>query len=287
LAYWACGMSLYDAIGYAFGTISTGGYAPHNASIAYYHSDILYVVSMIFMMLGGTNFSLHFLAFRKGNWRAYFMDQEFRGYIMVFFVVSVIVSCVLWVTGTYNNLGQAFINGFYQVISFGTTTGFVTDGNYPLWPLFVPFLLLFIGLLGACSGSTTGGIKIIRGLLLKRQITREIKRLIHPQGTFPVKLGTQAVPERVMNGVWAFISAYLMIFLVLWMALMATNLDPVTSFSALATCIANVGPGLGKVAANFSTISTTARWILVFAMLIGRLEVFTVLVLISPQFWKR
>ena len=287
IAYWACGMSWFDAIGYAFATISTGGFAPHNASIAFYHSDILYIVSMVFMLLGGTNFSLHFLAFRKLRWKSYWRDAEFRGYIYIFLVVSVIVSLFLRTTGTYHSTWQAFINGFYEVISFGTTTGFTTTSTYAIWPLFIPILLLIIGLLGACAGSTTGGIKVIRGLLLRKQISQEIKRLIHPHGMFPVKLGQRVVPERVMNGVWAFISAYLLIFIVLWMVLMATGENALTSFSALATCIANVGPGLGKVASNFASITPAAQWVLVIAMLVGRLEIFTVLVLLSPSFWRR
>lgn len=287
LAYWAGGMSLFDAICYAFSTISTGGYAPHNVSMAYYPNATIYILSIIFMIIGGTNFSLHFLAMRRLTLRFYWKDPEFRAYIWFFGIVSLIVCSTLYIEGTVPSGGQALLNGIFQVVSFGTTTGFTSDSNYAIWPLFLPILLLLMGMVGACSGSTTGGIKIVRALLFKKQIGREMNQLIHPQGTFPVKLGEQVIPDRVMTGVWAFISAYLVIFLLMLLALMATGLDLVTAFSALATCIANIGPGLGQVAASFSTISPLARWILTFAMLIGRLEVFTVLVLLSPAFWRR
>lgn len=287
LSYWGVGMTPFDAICYAFGTISTGGYAPHNASIAYYPHAAVYIVSIVFMLLGGINFSLHYIAFKKRSLKGYWRDGECRNYLLIFLAVSIVVSFVLYIFDVYHSLWQAFLNGFYQVVSFGTTTGFTSTATYDVWPLFVPILLLFMGMMGACSGSTTGGIKIIRALLLKKQIVREMNYLIHPSGTFPVKLNEQVIPDRVISGVWAFIAAYLVVFIVMWLMLMATGESLETSFSALATCISNTGPGLGEVSSNFSTVSSAARWILTFAMLIGRLEVFTVLVLLSPAFWRR
>jgi trk system potassium uptake protein TrkH len=287
LSYWACGMSFFDALCYAFSTISTGGYAPHNASIAYYPYVSVYVVSMIFMLLGGINFSLHFLAFRRFQFKAYWRNIEFRYYMYFLGVVSVIMSGVLIWGGTEKNAGHAILNAFYQVISFSTTTGFVSDGSFMHWPLFLPVFLVLIGVIGACAGSTTGGIKIIRVMLFQLQISREIKRLIHPAGEFPIKLGTQVVPDRVMSGVWSFLSAYVFIFVIFWLILMATGLDPVTAFTALAACLSNAGPGLGSVVANYGTTNDFARWLLSIAMMFGRLEVFTVLVLLSPAFWRR
>lgn len=286
LGYWLAGMSLFDAIGYAFGTVSTGGYAPHEASIAFYHSDWIYIVSIVFMILGGTNFSLHFIALGRMKLKTYWRDPEFKAYILIYLGVAIIATIVLLVMGTYHNWGDAFLNSVYQVVSFGTTTGFVSDMSYANWPLFLPILLLFMGIAGACAGSTTGGVKMIRLLLFAKQISRETKRLIHPNGTFPVKLGERIVPDRVMSSVWSFLSAYLAIFLLFWIILMGTGLDPTSAFSAIATCMSNTGPGLGSVSLDFSGITPFARWILTIAMLVGRLEVFTVLVLFSPAFWR-
>lgn len=286
LSYWACGMSLFDAIGYAFGTIATGGYAPHSASMAFYHSDLLYIVSMIFMVLGGANFSLHFLAFRRLDWRCYYRDAECRTYIGIILVTGLLISLCLWHQGAYHTIGKAMINGFYQTISFLTTTGFTTTMHFASWPLFIVMLLFFIGLSGSCAGSTSGGVKIIRSLLLKKQISQEIKHLIHPNGVFPVKINQKVVPQRVMNGVWAFISAYIFVFIIFWLILLATGENDVTAFSGLASCIANVGPGFGAVVNNFSTITPLARGVLTLAMLVGRLEIFTFLVLLSPAFWR-
>lgn len=287
LCYWGCGMPLFDAVGYAFSTISTGGYAPHDSSIAFYHSNIINIVCMIFMIIGGTNFSLHFLVFRRLNWRSYWHDTEFRAYIIIIIVAGLVISLGLRLMDVYHSLPYAFMNGFFQVISFLTTTGFTTTSSFAIWPLFFPMFLLFLGISGACAGSTTGGIKLIRGILLKKQISQEIKTLIHPHGMFPVKVNNKIVPQQVMNGVWAFIAAYIFVFILLWLALLATGENDITAFSAVAACISNVGPGLGGVSDNFSTITPFARGLLILAMLIGRLEVFTVLVLLSPAFWRR
>lgn len=286
LCYWAGGMSLFDAIGYAFATIATGGFAPHNASMAYYPSDFIQIIAMIFMFLGGTNFSLHFLAFRRGDWKCYFKDTEWKTYLGIVLIIGTVVSLGLLVTGTYHHSSSAFMKGFFQVISFMTTTGFTSTGAYAFWPLALPIIMLLFGLLGACAGSTSGGFKIVRGVLLKRQVSQEIKLLIHPNGVFPVKLNGKILPQRVLNGVWAFAAAYIFVFVAMLILLLATGENLVTAFSALATCIANVGPGLGKVASNFSTITPFARWVLTMAMLIGRLEIFTFLVLLSPTFWR-
>lgn len=286
IGYWLCGMSIFDAVNFAFATVSTGGYAPHNSSIAYYHTNATYIVSIIFMLLGAANFSLHYLAFWKMRFKVYWENYEFRAYVMLYAVASLVVMVVLIVTGVYHHFGQALLNSVYQVVSFATTTGFVTNAGFTTWPLFVPILLLLMGMIGGCAGSTTGGIKLIRVILYQRQISREIKHLIHPHGTFPLKLGKQLVPERVMSSAWAFLAAYIVIFVMIWLALMATGMDITTSFSAVATCISNTGPGLGEVSNNFAGIGATARWILTLAMLIGRLEVFTVLVLFSPAFWR-
>lgn len=287
ICYKVAGMSVFDAICYAFTTLSTGGYATHNASIAYYPHASIYIISIIFMILGGTNFSLHFLAFRKLKIRAYWNNSEFRAYIYILIAVSIITAVALELSSEYHSVAWASLNAVYQVVSFITTTGFVSDPHYATWPVFLPVMLILIGLLGTCAGSTTGGLKIIRAVLVKNQVSREIKSLIHPTGVFPIKLDDQVVPDRVMSSVWAFIGAYIALILIGWMLLLCTGMDAISSFSAICTCIANVGPGLGSLSSDFSQTNYFAMWVLSFAMLIGRLEIFTVLVLLSPAFWRR
>jgi trk system potassium uptake protein TrkH len=181
---------------------------------------------------------------------------------------------------------EALLHGIFQVISIATTTGFTT-AEYFAWPGFLPVLLLFSSFVGACAGSTGGGMKVIRMLLLYKQGRREIIRLIHPSAQVPVKLGDKAVPERVMNAVWGFFALYIASFTIVMLVLMATGLDQVTAFSAVAACINNLGPGLGDVGANFAQINAPAKWVLCFAMLLGRLEIFTLLVLLTPTFWRK
>lgn len=287
LLFWLEGMDPFDAMSYAFATLSTGGFAPHNASMAYYPSPWIYITAIVFMILGGTNFSLHYLALHKYKFKTYWSNPEFRTYIFIIISATALTIFTLAITDTYLNPGWNILNSLFQVVSFMTTTGFTSDPNYAGWPLFLPILLLFVGIMGACAGSTTGGIKIIRILILHKQIGREIQRLIHPQGVFPLKLDTQVIPDRVMSGIWAFLAAYVLIFSVLWLVLMASGNDMVTAFSALATCIANIGPGLGAVSSDFHSLNDFSLWVLSLAMLIGRLEVFTVLVLLSPTFWRR
>ena len=174
----------------------------------------------------------------------------------------------------------------FQTVSIATTTGFgVTD--FSAWPTVLPFLLLYASFVGACAGSTGGGMKVIRVLLLYKQGTRETKKLIHPHGVFPVKLGNKPVPDRVVEAVWGFCAVYVFAFAVLFLILLSTGLDFVTAFSALTACMNNLGPGLGEVATHYGELSATVKWILSFAMLLGRLEVFTLLVLFTPMFWAR
>jgi trk system potassium uptake protein TrkH len=203
----------------------------------------------------------------------------------VLLLVSAIVIATLTMYGTYADAGDGFINGLFQAVSISTTTGFTT-ANYAAWPGALPVLLIFASFIGGSAGSTAGGIKVIRCLLIYKQGMREIMRLVHPSAEIPVKLGNSAVPSRVVDAVWGFFSVYLVVFGVMLLAMMATGLDQVTAFSAVAATLNNLGPGLGEVAAGFMTLSDTAKWIAVVGMLLGRLEIFTLLVLISPAFWR-
>ena len=216
----------------------------------------------------------------------YRQDPEFRAYVFVLCAVSVIVVTSLYVTGTYTNASDSVINGLFQAVSIATTTGFTT-ANYASWPGALPVLLIFASFIGGSAGSTAGGIKVIRWLLIYKQGVREIVRLVHPNAEIPVKLGNSAVPPRVVDSVWGFFSVYVVVFGVMLLAMMATGLDQVTAFSAVAATLNNLGPGLGEVAAGFMTLSDLAKWISIGGMLLGRLEIFTLLVLITPTFWRR
>jgi trk system potassium uptake protein TrkH len=200
-------------------------------------------------------------------------------------VLSAIVVFSLFWNDTYTDPQAGVIDGIFQAVSIGTTTGFTT-ANYAAWPGALPVLLIFASFIGGCAGSTAGGIKVMRWLLIAKQGMREISRLIHPSAEIPVKIGNKAVPFRVVDAVWGFFSVYVVVFAVMLILMMATGLDQVTAFSAVAASLNNLGPGLGEVAAGFMTVSDVAKWIAVVGMLLGRLEIFTLLVLVTPTFWR-
>jgi trk system potassium uptake protein TrkH len=241
---------------------------------------------VVFMLLAGVNFSLHFLAWRSVSVLAYFRDSEFKTYITILGLTAVITVSYLYLNGTFPNLGDALHHGIFQVVSIGTTTGFTTAAYFH-WPGFLPVMLLFTSFIGGCAGSTGGGMKVIRFLLLFKQGIREISRLVHPNAQIPVKVGNKAMPERVVEAVWGFFATYVGCFTVMLLVLLATGLDQVTAFSAVAACLNNLGPGLGEVGYHYADINHTAKWVLSLAMILGRLEIFTLLVLLSPAFWRR
>jgi len=286
LAYWAAGMSPFNAIGHAFSTVAIGGFSTHDASIGYYDSTLIEMVAVVFMLLSGASFALHFVALRRLDIRAYAKDSEFRFYILLLAATTGIVTVALFSTNTYIFWDEAFIQGLFQVVSIGTTTGFTTAQFYT-WPPFIEITLLFLAFVGGCAGSTGGGIKVIRLLLLIKQGVREIGRLIHPNAQLPVRVGDKVVNHRVIDAVWGFFSLYVATFVIMYLALAATGLDLLTAFSAVAACMNNLGPGLATVGANYFDMHDPGIWILCFAMLVGRLEIFTVLVLLTPAFWRR
>jgi trk system potassium uptake protein TrkH len=286
LCYWAAGMTAFDAIGHAFSTIAIGGFSTHDASIGYYESTLIEMIAVVFMLLSGVNFALHFVAIRRRNPLVYPRDSEFRFYLFVLIVATAIVTVMLYRTNTYIDWEESFTKGLFQVVSIGTTTGFTTARFYE-WPPFIEILLLFLAFVGGCAGSTGGGIKVIRFLLLIKQGLREIQRLIHPNAQLPVRVGGNVVNHRIVDAVWGFFSLYVAAFIFMYLALAATGLDLLTSFSAVAACMNNLGPGLATVGAHYFDMHDQGIWILCFAMLLGRLEVFTLLVLLTPAFWQR
>ena len=282
LAYWVAGMSLFDAVCHAFSTVAIGGFSTHDASLGHFASGWIESVAIVFMILSGINFGLHFLAWRRPT--LYFTDREVRTYLsaLVFVAVLVVWSLLQNPGATANPVRD----GIFQAVSITTTTGFTT-ANFSLWPSFVPFLLLFAAFAGGCAGSTAGGIKMMRVLLVSRQGLREIRRLIHPNGVFPVKLGREVIPDRVLDGIWGFFAAYVTIFLAMVCLVLAiSGLDFVSAFSAVGACLNNLGPGLGSVALNYADLTAPTKWLLVLAMLLGRLEIFTLLVLLTPAYWR-
>ncbi|MCG7867567.1 MAG: TrkH family potassium uptake protein [Candidatus Thiodiazotropha taylori] len=286
LAYWLAGMEPFDALGHAFSTVAIGGFSTHDESIGYYDSTLIEMIAVVFMLLSGVNFALHFLAFRRRSLKTYFEDSEFRGYITTLSIVIILVSVSLFLMGVYGTWSESITRGIFQAVSIGTTTGFTT-ADYSLWPGFISILLLFSSFIGGCAGSTGGGIKVIRFLLLVKQGLREINRLIHPNAEIPIRVGSKTIPWRIVDAVWGFFALYVASFGVMYLALASTGLDLMTSFSAVAASINNLGPGLADVGAHYANLNDPAKWILCFAMLLGRLEIFTLLVLLTPAFWRK
>lgn len=284
-AYWLAGMSMFDAIGHSFSTVAIGGFSTHDASIGYFNNPMIEVIAVVFMGISGINFALHFMAWRFRSLKSYWQDPECRAYLLILMSLF-IISAVLLIYYQYYDVPSSIRYAAFQTVSIATTTGFaVTD--FSAWPSVLPFMLLYASFIGACAGSTGGGMKVIRVMLVYRQGVREIKRLLHPNGVFPVKLGKQPVGDRVVEAVWGFCSVYVFTFALLLLLLLGTGLDFVTAFSALTACMNNLGPGLGEVAEHYGNMTATVKWILSFAMLLGRLEVFTLLVLLTPMFWRR
>jgi trk system potassium uptake protein TrkH len=285
IAYFAAGMSVFDAISHSFSTVAIGGFSTYDASIGHFDSPRIEAIAIVFMTIAGINFGLHFLAWNRKSLRFYLQDQEVRLYLAMLAGVAVIVC---WVLITHSGASESPIrDGIFQAVSMATTTGFTTT-NFSQWPSVAPVLLMFAAFAGGCAASTAGGIKIIRVLLIYKQGMREVRRLIHPNGVFPIKLGQQRVPDSVINAIWGFFSAYVILFLTLvTLMMLVAPVDFITAFSAVAACLNNLGPGLGDVALNYASLPGAAKWLLMVAMLLGRLEIFTLLVLLTPAFWRR
>ena len=285
-AYWAAGMAPFDALNHAFTTVSTGGNSTHDASLGYYNSFAVELVAIVFMFIGAVNFSLHFLAWRHRRLSSYFRDPEFGMFVRILAISTLLYTTVLIASGYGGSPGYSFRLALFQAVAMQTTAGFVTD-NFSMWPGALPVILVLSAFIGGCAGSTSGGMKIVRWILIWKQGQREVTQLVHPSAELPVKLGQKPIDMRVVHAVWGFFAAYVICFGVLMVSLIALGEDQVTAFSAIAACMTNTGTGLGDVATNFTSLSDGGKWICVIAMLLGRLEIFPILVLISPSFWRR
>ena len=284
-AYWIAGMSGFDAICHAFSTIAIGGFSTHDASMGYFNSPTINLVCVTFLLIAGVNFALHYAAVQSRSIKSYFFDPEFKVFIGIQVVLTLICFIVLLTTGTYQDADQALDQALFQSVSISTTAGFATT-SFADWPTLLPMLLIFSSFIGGCAGSTGGGMKVVRVVLLYLQGLRELNKLVHPKAIFSIKLGRKVLPDRVVEAVWGFFSAYAAVFVICMLLLLAAGMDDITAFTAVAACINNLGPGLGEVAANFSAINDMSKWVLIMAMLFGRLEIFTLLVLFTPAFWR-
>jgi len=283
IAYWLTGMTAFDAVNHAMCTIAIGGFSTHDASFGYYHGVSLQLVAILFMILAGMNFTLHFAAVLRGfSLRSYFHDEEFRAYIGWIILLLLVISAMIGWTGQ-----DEAIHVVFNVVSIATTTGFAVS-DYSLWPPGATMLLLMTMFVGACAGSTGGGMKVVRILLLFRQGMREIRRLVHPHGVIHVKMGRQRISSDVTQALWGFAVLFLVCYIIVAVLLSFTGVDMVTSFTAAAACITNTGPGFGQVgpADNYQSLPDMAKGVLIFSMLLGRLEIYTFFVLLVPEFWR-
>jgi trk system potassium uptake protein len=312
LAYRLGGMDWFDAICHAFSSISTAGFSTHDASFGYFESPLLEWLGALFMFIGATSFALHFFAMRRllpdihvrtygglprFSWPhrrrvsiaaavgGYFNDPEFRAFMLVQAVLIAIIAAYLALLG-HHTPAESLTKAVFQSVSVGTTTGFAS-ADFSVWPGALPVILIISSFIGGCAGSTAGGMKVLRWLLIFKQGLREMARLLHPSAEIPVRLGARGVSPRIAEAVWGFFSVYVVVFSFLMTLMMFIGLDQVTAFSAVAATLNNLGPGLGEVSSTFGTVPDSAKWVGIVAMILGRLEIFTLLILLTPEFWRR
>ena len=284
LAYWVAGMSFFQALCHSFSTVAIGGFSTFDASLGHFDSPAIEIVAIIFMLLSSLNFALHFFCYRDRSLRSYWRDEEVRSFFIFILIAILIATAIL--AGSSDDGWQSFRLAAFHVVSMLTTTGFVTD-NFAEWPNIVPYLLILGAFVGACAGSTGGGLKVIRVLLLYKQGLREIHRLIHPNAIFPIKISHRVMTDNVMEAVWGFCSIYVFVFVLLLLVLLGTGADFLTAFSSVAAALNNLGPGLGSVAENYASLTDPAKSAMVVGMVLGRLEIFTILVLFTGMYWRK
>lgn len=283
LAFWMGGMTLFDAICHAMATMATGGFSTHDASYGFWNSPLLESMTIVFMLIGGINFGMHWYAWRRATISHYQADSELKTFLAIAAIASALVAITLWASGRFS-LGESVRHASFQVVTNLTTTGFIGPG-FESWPGAAPLLLILLGFIGGCAGSTAGGMKVARWQMIVRQGLREIRQLVHPRGQFVVKVGGKRVSESVVISVAGFCTLYLLSVVVMTLLVASAGVDALTAFTAVAACINNMGPGLGLVAVHFQDLADFPIWVCSFAMILGRLEIFTVLVLLTPQFW--
>jgi trk system potassium uptake protein TrkH len=287
-AYWTGGMSLSDAVIHGFTTLSLGGFSSHDASFGHFDSPALEAVAMVFMLIAGVNFSTHFLAWSGKGMSPYRADAEAGWFLAVTLISALAIAVMLALYHTYPSLGTALRYSLFNVISIATTTGYA-NADFALWPIFAPGLMLILCLFASSAGSTGGGVKMIRIKLAVLQLRREFLRLCHPRAIVPVRIGVQVVPPAIIVSVLTFLAAYAAIMVLLTMLLMVSGLSLVTAASAVIACISNTGPGLNEIgpSTTYAVLTDFQTWVCSIAMLIGRLELFTVMVIFTRDYWRR
>jgi len=280
------GMNLFDALTHTFGTLATGGFSPKNTSAGYFNSAYIDAVITVFMILAGVNFTLHFRAL-TGKFRDVIKDTELKAYFFIFAAATIFITINLY-GSYYNTLGESLQYASFQVASILTTTGFAT-ADYEKWPFFAQAVLFLLMFIGGSSGSTGGGIKVIRIITLLKQGFNEMKYLIHPRGVFSMKISGHVVKKDIVYAISGFLFLYVLMLLLTTMVISTGGFDILTSFTTALATVGNIGPGFGKVgpAENYAMFPAYIKWFLSFAMLVGRLELYTVLILFTPSFWKQ
>jgi trk system potassium uptake protein len=285
LAYRVADMTWFDAVGHAFTTVATGGFSTHDASIGHFNSVAIETIAIVFMVLGGVNFAVHFLAWRGLNILRYARDPEVRAYVLIFGLATVFVAVSLYWSQAYDGAGESLRYAAFQAASILTSTGYGT-ATFAAWPLHIPLVLVILSFTGGCAGSTAGGIKVLRIMLLAKLGVRQLFHLAHPRAVSVIKLGHRPVPDDVVFSVWGFYVLYIVTALLLTVAAMAAGLDLESALGVTVSTINLLGPGLGEVASNFATVDPVIKWLGVFGMLAGRLEIFTLLILFLPAYWR-
>lgn len=288
VAYWQAGMTPFDAVAHALSTLGLGGFSTHDASFGYWNSPLIEAITIVFMLLAGINFSAHFVVWRNKNLGDYRRDPEAKLYILVTLASCVGMAVFLWFKGIYTDPLVALRYAAFNVVSVASTTGY-SNTDYALWPIFAPLWMLFLSGFCTSSGSTGGGIKMIRARILFQQLFREMIVIMHPRAVSLVKIGKSIVPTEIIFAILAFLFVYLISIVLMTLALALTGLDEITAFSAAVACLNNLGAGLGKVgpAMNYAALNDYQIWLCSFAMFLGRLEFYTLMIVFTPAFWRK
>ena len=284
LMYYINGMTFFDAVSHAMSTVAIGGFSTHNESIGFYNSISIEFICMVFMLLSSFSFTLHYFAIYKRKPLKYIYDPELRFFISI--IVLILVFSTFINLFSDSSVSPSSWELLFHTISMVTTTGF-SSSDTANWPFSISFLLLVGAFIGACSGSVGGGVKSWRVMIMLNHAYSNIMKIIHPNSVISLKIGTRSVGDDVATSVWGFFSIYVISFVLLLIAVLSTGLDFESAFSAVGACLNNLGPGLGSVSDNYADINSASKSILAFAMLLGRLEIFTLLVIMTPMFWAR
>ena len=282
LLYYVAGMNLFDSIAHSFSTIAIGGFSTHNLSIGYYNNSIIEIICVFFMLISAINFVLHYMALSSKSLLCYLKDSEFVTYALI--ILSLLLVFILYVSFSAN-VNIPFHDIIFQTISFITTSGFTTT-QYGDWPDFIIIALILASFIGACAGSTGGGLKVVRVLLLFKLLKKELLKILHPTAEIPIRINRSPVNDDLSGTLYNFFLFYVISYLLLSLLVLLSGHDIATSFSTVASCINNLGPALGEAVNDYSNLNLFSKYILTFAMILGRLEIFTLLIVMTPYFWK-